>query len=647
MNMNMKTIALKRTFMVALSAGSLLMSSCSDFLDIAPDSIYASDNLYQTTDQAERTLLGVYSTLCSSNLYGRNITMYYDLDTDLGMIRYASGDPADDGERRSTAHSLFTSTTKNLSNTWNTLYTGVERANILIESIPQMAQYNNGTEEEKFLLRQYLGEGLTLRALFYFDLIRLWGDVPYKTKSSVSGDNFDLPRTSRDTIYKHIINDLQTAIDMVPWANDTRYGNTYHERISKGAVKGFLARICLYAAGYSLRWDLENPTPASRRMARINDENRIRELYTIARDQCHEIMMSGVHKLTPSYEDIWVKYIGGYLMNNTERENIFELGFFSTLSTANEAGYYGTYIGPESKADPCPATGQCSGGVFVTPALQLAFTPGDTRRDITCAYMKHTKESEIKGAFRDISNTYAGKWRNIWGKNESGSCSNFNFPMLRYADVLLMFAEADSYLANGPTSEAIAALKEVRKRAFPETTTSSTEKTKADIDAETYSDYDFAGFLDVIIEERGYELAFEGFRKTDLIRWNKLKERLEWAAGEHEALDQYMENGGTSPYMGQIPHRRGTILNKNMYYRENSKSVIYETKTAEETPVVGENETPWKSRGFLKAPGGVHSNTGNFMHYARGFQENYSELFPIPKAVLDVTTALTQIPGYE
>ena len=645
MNINMKTTALKRSFMVALSAGSLLMSSCADFLDIKPDSIYASENLYENTDQVERTLLGVYQTLCSSNLYGRNITMYYDLDTDLGMIRYASGDPADDGERRATAHYLFTATTKNLSNTWNTLYTGINRANTLIQSIPQMPQYNSGTEEEKFLLRQYYGEGLTLRALFYFDLIRLWGDVPFKTKPSESGDEFNLPRTSRDTIYNHIIKDLQTAVDLVPWANDSRYGNTYQERISKGAVKGFLARICLYAAGYSLRWDLENPTPASRRMARINDENRIRELYTIARDQCLEIMNSEVHKLTPNYEDIWIKYIGGYIMNNTEKENLFELAFYSELSSSNEAGYYGTYIGPESKADYCPATGKCSGGVFVTPALQLAFTPGDTRRDITCAYMKHTKTDEIKGAFRDISNTYAGKWRNIWGANETGNCSNFNFPMLRYADVLLMYAEADSYLAGSATPEAIAALKEVRKRAFPETASSDTEKTKADIDEETYPS-DFEGFLDVIIEERGYELAFEGFRKTDLIRWNKLKERLEWAAGEHKALDDFMAANKESPYMGQIPHRRGTILQSNIFYRDNG-GTIYEVKTAEEKPVVAAGETEWSSRGFLKAPGGPYNNTGNFRFFAQGFTENYSELYPIPKAVLDVTTAITQIPGYE
>ena len=134
---------------------------------------------------------------------------------------------------------------------WDRLYAGVERANVNIDRIPKMDLYTNGTDAEKKELKRFLGEAYTLRAYFMHDLIKMWGDVPFKTTPSVSGENFFVDRVDRDTIYAQIIKDLQQAVDLVPWRKEV----PPQARFTKGAVKGMLARIALHAAGYSLRWD--------------------------------------------------------------------------------------------------------------------------------------------------------------------------------------------------------------------------------------------------------------------------------------------------------------------------------------------------------------------------------------------------------
>ena len=139
------------------------------------------------------------------------------------------------------------------------------------------------------------------------------------------------------------------------------------------------------------------------------------------------------------------------------------------------------------------------------------------RRDVTCADF----EIDATGmrVVRDKVWEYnPGKWRTWWATYKStSSYTGIDHILLRYADVLLMFAEADSWLNNGPTPDAIAALKQVRKRAF--------KGNEALIDAETYPS-DLAGFMAVMMDERAWELGAEGIRKWDLIRWNKLGERL-------------------------------------------------------------------------------------------------------------------------
>jgi len=605
----------------------IVLVSCSDFLDIAPTSTYTNENLFQTTDQAVTSLMGVYNSLLYDGLYGRNIVMYYDLDTDLSQIAGGNSYGKPDGERRSIAHYAFDASTSQLSNAWQFFYDGIERANIVIDKVPKMDLYTNGTDEQKKILQRVLGESLTLRAILYFDLVRFWGDVPFKTTPSYAGQNFDIPRTSRDTIYDHIIGDLTKSIELVPWADEV----TFDERITKGAVKGILARVSLYAAGYSLRWDLETGDLSTMKMDTRQDQSRIRELYQIARDQTNDIIVKGIHKLNPNYETIW-KNICTYKIDNQYMENIFEIGFYSRLQVRHEAGSFGAYMGPRSAVE--SKWGKCDGGVWALPSFYLKFDPEDTRRDVSISYLQFkntTPEYKMnKGQPTDLSAITPAKWRMQWAPQYIPYYTNFNYPLLRFSDVLLMFAEADSWLAGQATPDAIEALKQVRRRAFPTKT--------ATIDAEVYPT-DFNGFLNTIIDERAFELAFEGFRKTDLIRWNKLASTIDATKNEIAALNACYTPGNSqtplNPYDGSIERLKGTILPRVVYNRDNGGTFVEVTFTKPES-TVGWTSSNWLNTTFADGMG----------QFAIGFVPNRSELYPIPTTIRNVSPSLSQLPTY-
>lgn len=616
-----------RNFKLFILIGALCITqlSCSDFLDIEPTSKYSNENLFHTVDQAEISIMGVYNQLLFDALYGRNVTMYYDMDTDLSQIGGGNSSGKPDGERRSLAHYAFDASTKQLENAWSAFYIGIERANIVIERVPQMALYHNGTESEKKDLHRIHGEALTIRAILYFDLVRLWGDVPYKREPSKTGENYDLPRTPRDIIYDDLVKDLTEAVDLVPWANEV----ALNERITKGAVKGILARVALHAAGKSLRWDLETNSPSSMKMATRSDESRIRELYTIARDQTKQIMEKGIHKLNPSFENIW-KNICNYRMDAEYNENIFELGFYSRLGVRHEAGSYGDYNGPRSALE--SKFGKADAGTWVMPSFFLTFDPNDVRRDASIwnlKFMNVTPEyRKNKGQPTEFFSMTPAKWRKQWAPEYIATYTNFNYPMLRYADVLLMFAEADSWLAGKATEDAIDALKQVRKRAFPTQT--------AQIEAEEYP-VNFEDFLEVIIQERAFELAFEGFRKADLIRWGKLAEKIAETKFENQALIDCFINGDANtplkPYNGNIERVKGEQFPRYVYNRDSDSEYV---EIVYSNPGSGWNRSNW-----------LHSNFADGLaQYAIGFVENRSELYPISIQTQIVSPAISQLPTY-
>ena len=217
---------------------------------------------------------------------------------------------------------------------------GIERASVNIERIPTMALYTEGTDAEKAELKRFYGEALALRAYFYHDLIKFFGDVPFKPGPSKSGENFFVDRVDRDTIYNQIIKDLQKAVDLVPWRKDV----SPQARFTKGAVKGMLARIALHAAGYSLRWDPDTKQIIG--MRTHPDAAKVREYYQIARDQTWDIINDPGqnHKLNPEFINVW-KTLCGQKFDTDFGESMFEIGFWNPTGEQAGNGYIGNKIG--------------------------------------------------------------------------------------------------------------------------------------------------------------------------------------------------------------------------------------------------------------------------------------------------------------
>ncbi len=159
------------------------------------------------------------------------------------------------------------------------------------------------------------GEALTLRAQFYFEAIRNWGDLPqHFLPSYIEAAENPLPvRVDRDILYDHILDDLKTAADLVPWRNElASIGDAPDERITKGTVKGLRARIALFRGGYSLR---QNKT--------IQRPSDYAKYYQIARDEANDIITSGQHSLNPGFKALWKDVVGSRVVADPNGELCF------------------------------------------------------------------------------------------------------------------------------------------------------------------------------------------------------------------------------------------------------------------------------------------------------------------------------------
>ena len=468
-----------------LAVAVLLLTACDEYFEVEPVSSFEPENVFTNVEYTKQTIIGIYQLMTRDEGYSKRISMYYGVDTDIGMC---SGDDLDNG-RRDIARYTCSPGNDEIEKPWNNLYKGIERANICIANIPVSSLYTSGTEDEQFEMKRCYGEALTLRALFYYELIRNWGDVPFTLVPAQAGADFNLPKTDRDTIYEQLINDLLLAGTLVPWRSEV----SLDERITKGAVKGLLARIALARAGYSLR-----------RTGGMQQGSNPEKYYQIARDQCREIIQSGEHSLNPDYEDVFRKHCE-FQLDNDYGESMWEVAM--GFGTSGESGYY---IG--SKSDDGSRYGRGNPGMLAVPTYYLSFDSLDKRRDVTIAiYEIDGDNMRLLRSFTDIN---LAKWRREWMNPlvpGSAKYLGINWVLLRYSDILLMFAEAENELNGGPTQEAIDAFTQVRERAF-----------SPDEDKMPAIPTDYPGFFNAIVQERSWEFGGECIRKFDLIRWNLL-----------------------------------------------------------------------------------------------------------------------------
>ncbi|MCM1163147.1 MAG: RagB/SusD family nutrient uptake outer membrane protein [Muribaculaceae bacterium] len=473
-----------------IAAGALLcgMTACEDWLDMPSESKADSESVFKTISRADMTVAGAYAQLHSQELG------YQLLE---GTDECAS---KESNSKYDVSNYNYTNLTGMLSKTYTQMYAAIEYANVCIKNLGSVPA---SSDADKKHLDGLMGEALAIRAYAYWNLLRFYGDVPYSNVPTSELTTFESSRTDRDYIYDRCVEDLQNAIELLPWLSESYL--TTPERFSKNAAYGILARVALYAAGHSLRWDLSTVpyNNSTVRIAQRDDQARIRELYQIAADACAAVINHGENKLVDTYDQLF----RDLACKRFNKESMFEYGWYGVKSVDVRTGYTNGIPGT-GKGNPLFL--QTGSQMITIPTLYFEFDEGDSRRDVSVCNYSLVLDSKSQ-AYR--MNTYAGmgvgKYRINWksGPGSNASHGDINWPMLRYADVLLMYAEALNELNNGATTEAVNAVKEVRIRAFGNEAKIGTIPT-------AYKD-----FRDYIIQERKLELNNEGLRRTDLTRW--------------------------------------------------------------------------------------------------------------------------------
>jgi starch-binding outer membrane protein, SusD/RagB family len=595
----MKTKFLYRSIAAVIIVTAVIgLSSCKKYLDVQPVSSATPDYVFSNVDNAYKAVLGAYAPLTGDQGYGIRLSMYYPYDNDEMMGQSGA---IGDNERRDIAHYAANASNTQLYSPYSQLYQGVERSNLCIYYIPKMDLYTNGTDAQKKELKRMHGEALTLRAQYYFELIRNWGDVVAQWQPAAFETNLFKTKTDRDSIYEQLLDDLATAETLVPWRNEV----AKDERITQGAVRGLRARIALYRAGFSLRSD-----------GQMRQGSNSSKYYQIAKDECNAIMTSGQHSLNPSFQSVFKDYICGHRIE-PNGEVIWEVAMAGGSSALGDSKL-GYYNGPRYNN-----TGNSA--LVILPTFFYLFDSTDLRRDVTVAPYFINQDFTLAG--RPITSMPDGKFRRDWTSNPSllttaAQYMGLNWPLIRYSDVLLMFAEAENEINNGPTAAAYNAINMVRRRGYGKPINSP------DATVDLASGLSKSAFFNAIVKERALELASEGHRKYDLIRWNLLAQKIADTKTQLTAMAARQ-----APY-DQLP--------QNMYYKTGQTTLQWAGSFYKEvftSAPAGYTGVAWVGSGITA---GIITN-----QFAVGFQTGKSELLPFPTKELESNKNLKQNPGYQ
>ncbi len=499
----------KFLYYIALSAIIMLPFSCTDMLEEESQTDVEKKNYMNNAKEAEKVLLGVYQTTSEDAVYGYHLSIYFNMGTDIAQ---GEGNSAENW--RIVPVNAFPTTQVEVQTTYQKLYNGIYNANDFLERISVKMQSYSITDQK--LATIYIAEARALRAWFYFELIRRYGNVPLMTNTAMSNQApSTFVQAHPNDVYNFIENDLKYASSILPYATDDQYRSNNEYRISKGAVLGLLTKVYATWAGEPLKetskWENAAQT------ARV-------------------LIESGKHTLLSSYEQLWKNTCNGVW---DPTESLLEITFYSPTGTlsSDPTGRIGKWNGVKTTAI-AGTRGSCGANYKVvhTFALDWRKDEGDLRRDLSIANYQYTntkkllyaanetdseeeanrKDKDPKISQRNKQNYTPAKWDIekyvTTGKLINNDKSNVNWYFLRYADVLLLYAEAINEWKHGPTTEAYEAINMVRRRGYgkPINVASSACDLKG---------LDEKGFREAIQKERAYELAFEGHRRMDLVRW--------------------------------------------------------------------------------------------------------------------------------
>ena len=432
---------MKRKYLFAAFL-SLMLSSCKDeFLALSPISQASTATFYKTGSDLLNALNGAYSSLQLNGQYGQLYVVSEIPSDDTRPV--LSGSVTDQDEFDKFYHRT---TNPYLAARWTDGYRGIYRCNAIIDR-------SGGVTMDETQKKRIVGEAKFLRALMYFNLVRVFGDVPLVVKEITDPqDGYEYGRAPVADVYAQIIKDLTDA----EGALDVSYTGTNVGRATRGAAKSLLGKVYL-----------------------------TQKKYAEAATKLKEVIDAGTYDLLPTYAAVFVA------SGKNHKESIFDVQY-KKGSIGEGSGFANTYA-PENSGNAVIQFGG-SGNNQPTADMVAAYEAGDLRKDVSLA------TSYINAGGVKIDYNFIRKYRDapvVSGDSED------NWPVLRYADVLLMYAEALN--ETGKTAEALPFLNRIRTRAGLAAKTSAEAGTQAAMRL-------------ALEQERRVELAFEGHRWFDLVR---------------------------------------------------------------------------------------------------------------------------------
>lgn len=549
------------------------LPACS-FLDTDPQ-IIPDDGYYNSEQKLIYGLAGVYGVLNSEALYGNYYSLQIANADDLCYFNnYNNSESRPDRYN----HSAGTAT---IYDTWSKLYEGIKNANRYIEAV-EKTEIDPGKLSVDIGL--YIAEARFLRAYYHFLLAQAWGDVPLRVKATTSPNPNDvqMAATPQEQVLKWCADEIEATIpDLYEPIDNTP------SRVSQTVAQGILARVYLFMAGESVK--------------QIDGLDK-KEMYRRAAYWANEVIASHKHDLNESYEEIFINMIRDQY-DTQFHESMWEAEFLGDRTSATDwtNGRIGDLIGLRSQSRTTNysewACNYSYGYYNGSYTLWQLYWENDRTADETASatvidkrltwnlpgynyrgmnnqkisyknkagetvtrYLQQTQSMfktpwvynnnfampDIEGLDQTIEDAFdpadlvydptvmcavrnAGKWRRetVYEKQMSAKSlyTTINFPILRYADVLLMYAEAINEYAGAPDDQAKEAVREIRRRAGVKT------------DESLLGDY--RSFRDLVRNERGRELAFEGLRKWDLIRWGTFVEKMHNAGTNQPTENKY------------------------------------------------------------------------------------------------------------
>lgn len=464
----MKRTIFKNTAKILLGSMLLVGTGCSDFLDEEDPSNLTPESFYTIPAHAEAAIAAVYD---NTRFYGDGAGIF---SSNWQLLEAPTGTSTTETAQNSDLNNLYSLTwdgnTGHIRNWWRGIYRLIAQANLTLDKVPAITPMD---EAQKTSI---LGEAYFLRAWAYFYAVRLWGDVPLiLTPQSASSEDFFPIRTPQDAVYEQIVSDLKAAEAAgLPWTDQSG-------RVSQAAVKALLAKVYLTMAGYPL--------------------NRGQSHYQLAADKAAEIIND------PGPIDLFATYpeIHDESLDNT-KEHIFSLQYNDVVA-GNPMGNMFPNFKPVSYRGPSG-----TGSTVPTLSFYESFEEGDIRTKDQEGYFYTTYYENGNGEPFDLGAPYIFKHFNITANGSPGRAGtaqdNLNVPMIRFAEVLLVYAEAQNEVSGGPTAEAVNALKRIRDR--------------AGLTTPDMGGFNQQSFREAVWKERWHELCYEGITWFDMVRLRKV-----------------------------------------------------------------------------------------------------------------------------